>query len=102
MTEAQIKRRDEAAEELAKRWIVLAQDKVIESLKDADDVPMILEVAFSDGYKTGHYAAAQDAEVLVDALDKAYSLAIKGSNQASIEVTCIIARALARYRGEGV
>lgn len=55
-TDEQIK---SEAEEYAKFWLVNAIDKVVASLKEPDDVPMILEVAFTDGYRTGYRHACK-------------------------------------------
>ncbi len=107
MTPAQTARTTKDAVEMAMRWIVLAKDKVVESLKEPDDVPMILEVAFSDGYKTGYSSAHKGAECLVEALERIanpqpFNAGDKIACLLSIEAFTKIAKeALAKYRGEG-
>jgi hypothetical protein len=49
----------EDAEEYAKHWLVNAIEKVKAELSRSNDVPSVLEVAFTDGYRTG-YAHACD------------------------------------------
>ncbi len=55
----------EAAEAYAQVWLVNAIERVKASLHNPDDIPTVLEVAFTDGYLTGqlHERARLQAEI---------------------------------------
>lgn len=46
-------------EKYAEQWLVLAIEKVKENLHNPDDVASVLEIAFADGYRTGHAHASK-------------------------------------------
>lgn len=48
------------AEAFAAVWLVNAIDRVMASLKNSDDIPTVLEVAFTDGYLTGYSHAKKE------------------------------------------
>lgn len=60
----------EDAEALAKVWIVNAYKQLVRAMDNPDDVASSFEVAFIDGYLTGHRAALKSQVVrdLVEAL----------------------------------
>lgn len=51
-----------AAEAYSQLWLVNAIERVKAELNRPEDIPSVLEVAFTDGYRTGYLHATQDSK----------------------------------------